>query len=101
VAARTRAAGVPQTPENGMHVLRHTFASACLAAGVDIKTLSVDMGHANIATTLKYYAWMMPDASERTRNALQSFFNPSAQEESALDPPSEIGTSDQPQLKGL
>lgn len=95
-----KAAGVPQTRENGMHVLRHTFASACLAAGVDIKTLSIDMGHANIATTLKYYAWMMPDASERTRNALHRFFNPPAQEESALNPPSEMGSSTPPQLRG-
>jgi integrase len=94
------AAGVPQTRENGMHVLRHTFASACLAAGVDIKTLSIHMGHSNIETTLRYYAWMMPDASERTRNALHAFFNPPAQEESALNPPSGIGTSAPPQLRG-
>jgi site-specific recombinase XerD len=34
------AAGVPDVRENGMHVLRHTAASAWLAEGVDINTVA-------------------------------------------------------------
>lgn len=37
------------------HVLRHTFATTCLQAGCDIKTLSELLGHANAAITLKRY----------------------------------------------
>ncbi len=35
--------------------LRHTFATECVAAGVDIKTLSEILGHANVSTTLNIY----------------------------------------------
>ena len=37
------------------HGLRHTFATTCLQAGCDIKTLSELLGHANAAITLKRY----------------------------------------------
>lgn len=37
------------------HILRHTFATTCLQAGCDIKTLSELLGHANAAITLKRY----------------------------------------------
>ena len=34
-----RGAGLPCSRENGMHALRHYFASACLHNGVDIRAL--------------------------------------------------------------
>ena len=37
------------------HMLRHTFATTCLQAHCDIKTLSELLGHANAAVTLKKY----------------------------------------------
>ncbi len=37
------------------HILRHTFASRCVACGFDIKTLSEIMGHANTTITMEYY----------------------------------------------
>ena len=37
------------------HMLRHTFATTCLQAHCDIKTLSELLGHANAAITLKRY----------------------------------------------
>lgn len=37
------------------HVLRHTFATTCLQAGCDVKTLSDLLGHANANTTLQRY----------------------------------------------
>ena len=37
------------------HLLRHTFATACLQAGCDIKTLSELMGHASANITLQRY----------------------------------------------
>jgi len=37
------------------HALRHTFASRCIAAGVDVKSLSEILGHGNAAITLNTY----------------------------------------------
>ncbi len=37
------------------HMLRHTFATTCLQAHCDIKTLSELLGHTNAAITLKRY----------------------------------------------
>lgn len=43
-----------------MHTLRHTHASWLLAQGVDVKTVSERLGHANVATTLSLYAHILP-----------------------------------------
>jgi integrase len=37
------------------HALRHTFATRCIEAGVDIKSLSEILGHANVNITLNRY----------------------------------------------
>ena len=37
------------------HGLRHTFATRCVELGVDVKTLSELLGHANVSTTLNTY----------------------------------------------
>lgn len=37
------------------HTLRHTFATRCIEAGVDVKTLSELLGHADVKTTLNRY----------------------------------------------
>lgn len=37
------------------HVLRHTFATRCIECGVDIKSLSEVLGHANVSITLNTY----------------------------------------------
>lgn len=42
------------------HGLRHTHATWCLMSGVDPKTLSERLGHADAATTLRVYAHVMP-----------------------------------------
>ena len=34
-----------------MHTLRHTYATRCFEAGVDIKAISEQLGHANVKTT--------------------------------------------------
>ncbi len=38
------------------HGLRHTFATLSIAAGIDVKTVSVLLGHANASMTLNVYA---------------------------------------------
>ena len=46
-----------------LHDLRHTFATQCVAAGMDIKTLQSILGHSSAAMTLDIYA--SPDASAK------------------------------------
>lgn len=52
------------------HTLRHTHATWCLASGVDLKTLSERLGHADEATTLRLYAHVLPG---RDRAAAEAF----------------------------
>lgn len=37
------------------HALRHTFATRCVEAGIDVKTLSEILGHSNVGITLNTY----------------------------------------------
>ena len=45
-------AGVPKT---NFHVLRHTFATNCIDAGTDVKSLSEILGHSGVNITLNRY----------------------------------------------
>ena len=42
-------------PNINYHALRHTFATRCIEAGVDVKSLSEILGHANVSITLNTY----------------------------------------------
>lgn len=42
-------------PRINYHALRHTFATRCIEAGVDVKSLSEILGHANVSITLNTY----------------------------------------------
>ena len=44
------------------HDLRHTFATLAIARGVDVKTVSVILGHASAAMTLDIYADALEDS---------------------------------------
>lgn len=42
-------------PHINYHALRHTFATRCIESGVDVKSLSEILGHANVSITLNTY----------------------------------------------
>lgn len=42
-------------PHINYHALRHTFATRCVEAGVDVKSLSEILGHSNVSITLNTY----------------------------------------------
>lgn len=67
-----RSIGLP--PGSRFHELRHTHATWCLSHGVDLKTVSLRLGHADETTTLKSYAHALPgrdaDAARTFRDAV-------------------------------
>lgn len=80
-------AGLPHDRKYGMHVARHTFASASLAGGVDLKRLSMDLGHSSITTTDETYSHLMPNTEGRVRTAVDAFFSGAFETPSASDVP--------------
>jgi integrase len=59
---------------NGLHRMRHTFASEMLSEGEDIASLAEWMGHSNATTTLRVYAHFMPKKEDRTRARMDNAF---------------------------
>lgn len=68
-------AGVEPTRDNGMHALRHWYASVLLDAGESIRAVSEYLGHSDPGFTLRTYTHLMPSSSERTRTALDAAFS--------------------------
>jgi integrase len=60
--------------ENGMHALRHFYASALLADGVDIRAVAEYLGHADPGFTLRIYTHLMPSAEDRATAAIDRMF---------------------------
>ena len=52
-------------PKLKYHGLRHSFATRCIEAGCDYKTVSVLLGHSNISTTLDLY--VHPNMEQKKR----------------------------------
>ena len=48
-----------------MHTLRHTYATRCFEAGVDIKAVSEQLGHKNVKTTYNIYVHLLEDTKEK------------------------------------
>jgi integrase len=61
-------------PADGLHALRHYYASALLADGVDVRTLSEQLGHSDPGFTSRTYTHLMPSSAERTRAAIDRVF---------------------------
>lgn len=53
------------------HCLRHSHASVLLKNNCDLAALSSRLGHQNIATTLKFYAHLLPGHEEEVINKLK------------------------------
>jgi integrase len=64
-AAFTRHARAAGLPVIRLHDLRHSYATAALAAGIPAKIVSERLGHANIAITLDTYSHVLPNMQEK------------------------------------
>lgn len=82
------------------HALRHTYATRCMENGVDIKSLSELLGHADIRTTLQTY---VHSSLAHKKQAVQSIcFLPIESTWGSLIPskiPSKMPQSDVPQRR--
>ena len=67
-----RQAGLPSI---GFHNLRHTFATHAIAGGVDAKTLSGILGHANASFTLDTYTHVTTDMQKSAARIVGNFMD--------------------------
>lgn len=63
-----RVAGIPDAHP---HQFRHTFAVELLLSGVDIKTVSMLLGHRRVATTEKHYSAWVKERQDRLSEAVR------------------------------
>lgn len=62
-------------PQIVFHGLRHTFATRCIECACDYKTVSVILGHSNVATTMNIYVHPNQDQKQRCINRLTKYLN--------------------------
>ncbi len=58
-----------------MHVLRHTFATRCIEAGMKPKTLQKILGHANISMTMDLYVHVTEDEKQKEMKKFEELYN--------------------------
>ncbi|WP_030513622.1 site-specific integrase [Nocardia sp. NRRL WC-3656] len=63
---------------DGMHALRHFYASTLLSRGVSIKELADYLGHGDPGFTLRTYTHLVSSSHERARQAVDDIFRPPA-----------------------
>jgi integrase len=59
-------------PRVNLHALRHTYASALIAAGLDVITVQHKMGHATATTTLNTYGHLFKKDDTAAVNAIEA-----------------------------
>ena len=62
------------------HKLRHTFATVSLAAGADIGSISRNLGHADISTTLRVYTHPSQEAMDKAADIYRAALTKKADE---------------------
>lgn len=55
------------------HIIRHTFATMCVEAGVDIKTLSEILGHSSVNVTLNRYVHSSMESKKNNMKKMYSY----------------------------
>lgn len=79
-----REAGIEPTRANGMHALRHFYASVLLDAGESIRALADYLGHSDPGFTLRVYTHLMPSSETRARSAVDRVFRQGAPDSRGL-----------------
>lgn len=63
-------AGVEEGKGNGMHALRHFYASVLIDAGESVRVVADFLGHADPGFTLRVYAHLLPASEDRARRVV-------------------------------
>jgi integrase len=84
-ARLVRDAGLPRIT---LHGVRHSYATAALAAGEPLKVVSERLGHASTSITANLYQHVLPSMDERTANAVANLIlgNREEDDKSAVNP---------------
>jgi integrase len=85
-----REAGIEPTRRNGMHMLRHTYASMQLEAGTSIRALAEYLGHSDPGFTLRTYTHLMPASEDRARQAIDLLLGEPATSWERARPPASV-----------
>ena len=59
--------------DRNFHILRHTFATNCVESGMDVKTLSMILGHFDVKITLNRYVHPTMDSRRKQMDRLLDF----------------------------
>jgi integrase len=62
-----KSAGLPHVP---FHALRHSAATALLAAGVPLRVVADQLGHSTIVVTANVYAAVVPELRREAADAM-------------------------------
>lgn len=60
-------------PRFSMHVLRHTFATRCIEAGMKPKTLQMILGHSNIGITMNLYVHITNEEKQKELKDVEAY----------------------------
>lgn len=60
-------------PKFSMHILRHTFATRCIEAGMKPKTLQTILGHSNIGITMNLYVHTTDEEKHKEIDKIAKF----------------------------
>ena len=64
---------IKQSTYINFHCLRHTFATTCVRAGFDIKTLSEILGHSSVSFTMNQYVHSDIEKKRKQMNLLNNY----------------------------
>jgi integrase len=67
---------VRKLPKVSLHALRHSHASALIATGQDVVTVSRRLGHASPTITLSVYAHLFDNTDEAAATAIEAVLKP-------------------------
>jgi integrase len=89
-------------PRIRLHDVRHSYASAALAAGIPAKVMSERLGHATIAVTMDIYSHVLPGLDERAAQTVAGLIlgDPAALTEGSVNNPLAQGKASSDERQG-
>ncbi len=69
-----RVCAILDIPYQGVHSLRHTWATRALEKGIDVKTVSDMLGHKNVITTMNIYQDVLPDQKAKAAKKMDDLY---------------------------